>query len=110
MISLKKLKEGLEIDTKADQLLKSINDDVISGSLKPETIFNKFDFNKNVKLELREFKTLVRELTNNYDNMPVIEALFHKLDINGDYAISLKEFNNKITGDGIIKPASLSDN
>lgn len=60
-------------------------------------------------MEIREFKVLVRDLTNNYDDIPVIEALFHKLDFNGDYAISLKEFLNKITGDGIIKPSTSLD-
>ena len=47
-------------------------------------------------MELREFKTLVRQLANNFDNMLVIEALFYKLDLNGDFTVSLKEFKLKI--------------
>lgn len=60
--------------------MKKISEDIRNGALNSEKIFKKYDVNKNVKLELREFKTLVRELANKFDNMLIIETLFHKLD------------------------------
>ena len=52
------------MDLKAEQLLKKINSDLRSGTVRGEKVFKKYDSNKNVKLELREFKNLVRELAN----------------------------------------------
>jgi Ca2+-binding EF-hand superfamily protein len=80
-------------------LLAQINAGIANGSLNPDRIFRKYDQNKNDRLELKEFRVFVKEVSENDQiSNQLLETLFYKLDTNGDSTISVSEFKGRVTG------------
>ncbi len=98
-ISLITLKSLLEKESKSENLMETIRKRMVSDNrLSLERIFNKFDINDSSKLDLNEFKTLMKEFGVVLDD-EAIEYTFQKFDSNKDGNISIGEFKTHLLSD-----------